>query len=615
MRDRHRAYETATAVFLLLLALVLRAWNVDSMPLFHDELSALSRAEFDDFSSLIAHGVVPDAHPAFAQVLLWIWSPFVDGSNGLLRLPFLLMGWGAVVVIWRLVDLASDRFRANLTAAVLAAGQLFILNSDFARPYAPGMLFVALYALAWYRWVVERRRTTMAFVGMALWMALAAYTHYFSLLTVTAIWISGWFYVRRLKPLHYVANAGLAFLLFSPHLGIFFTQLGYGGIGGPGGWLRPPESADVVDWFAEVFNFNIFLSCVAVVSWVFGIVKYVAVGYSRDKLSVVLWFWFAITIATGLVYSYAVNPVMHIMTLVFAFPFVVAAAAWPWKTDDLRLKVGVPLLVAAITSYALIFERDHYEAVAHQPFDFAADALSDRPDAFHAIAVNPAYLEYTFERRDETAKSADVNFYVDSASMQTRVNALAAFEGSGYVSDGRHPALDAFALRKYPHVEERVEGYTFTGWVFTEGVDNQSEYLAPLALRTEPHRGDDEFLNILKTSVDTIELNFAHELRTVVDFTSTPPANLHVVYHLRRGEENFHWSSVKPAGGAEMGGRFTMVHNLLLWDVFSRREAMAGVEVSIYLWNPDRKEFALSGFEVLRVKANPNRYGLVHRRP
>src|SRR5690554_873715 len=197
MRKHLGSYDTVVAVVVLVAALILRLWNLGTIPLLHDELSSLVRVDFASFGEMLEKGVAIDAHPALTQAFLWWWAPLTEGNNFALRLPFVLCGWGAVVVMWRFVDLAGDRFRANLVAAVLGAGQLFIFHSEMARPYGPGLLFTTLYTLSWYHWISGRNRSKRNLVAMAFWMALAAYTHYFALLTVGVVWLCGLIYARK----------------------------------------------------------------------------------------------------------------------------------------------------------------------------------------------------------------------------------------------------------------------------------------------------------------------------------------------------------------------------------------------------------------------------------
>ncbi|MFM7902465.1 MAG: hypothetical protein ACKPAD_10825, partial [Bacteroidota bacterium] len=49
---------------ILLLALALRVYGLTAFSLSNDELSALTRLQFNSFTQLIQDGVYPDFHPA-----------------------------------------------------------------------------------------------------------------------------------------------------------------------------------------------------------------------------------------------------------------------------------------------------------------------------------------------------------------------------------------------------------------------------------------------------------------------------------------------------------------------------------------------------------------------
>ena len=73
--------------------------------------------------------------------------------------------------------------------------------------------------------------------GFVVFSALAAYNHYFSLLFVTVLGISGLFLVNRKSLLAYLLSGLAILVLYIPHLPIIFAQAEKGTIGG---WLGEP---------------------------------------------------------------------------------------------------------------------------------------------------------------------------------------------------------------------------------------------------------------------------------------------------------------------------------------------------------------------------------------
>jgi len=68
-------------LIILLLAALLRFYNYAGWSLSNDELSALSRLQFDSFGEMIRQGVMlGDFHPAGVQVFLWFWVKVFGNS-------------------------------------------------------------------------------------------------------------------------------------------------------------------------------------------------------------------------------------------------------------------------------------------------------------------------------------------------------------------------------------------------------------------------------------------------------------------------------------------------------------------------------------------------------
>ena len=59
----------------------------------HDELSALSRLQYDNIYDVVKYGVMlGDTHPAGVQVFLYYWIKFGGTSEVWVKLPFILSG-------------------------------------------------------------------------------------------------------------------------------------------------------------------------------------------------------------------------------------------------------------------------------------------------------------------------------------------------------------------------------------------------------------------------------------------------------------------------------------------------------------------------------------------
>jgi len=77
----------------LVFAAIMRLWNIDHWTFTNDELSALSRLQFDSWTEILEHGIkANDAHPAGTQFFLYVWTSIFGTSEIAVRLPFVAFG-------------------------------------------------------------------------------------------------------------------------------------------------------------------------------------------------------------------------------------------------------------------------------------------------------------------------------------------------------------------------------------------------------------------------------------------------------------------------------------------------------------------------------------------
>ena len=93
-------YEYLLLLFIVLVGSILRFWDYGNIPFMHDELSALSRLQFNNFNDLIREGVMlGDTHPAGVQVFLYYWTALVGTSEIMVKLPLLIQLSGGMIII------------------------------------------------------------------------------------------------------------------------------------------------------------------------------------------------------------------------------------------------------------------------------------------------------------------------------------------------------------------------------------------------------------------------------------------------------------------------------------------------------------------------------------
>lgn len=344
-------------LIILVVSVVLRMFNFSEIPFTHDEFSALDRLDFDSFSALINEGVKIDGHPAGVQVFLFYWSKIFGISEQALKFPFVVFGVLAVYFTYLIGKRWFNETVGLLTAAVVSSLQYTIMFSQIARPYISGLLF-SLMMVYYLTKLIQKPEKNFYLNGILFIIsgALCAYNHHFSLLFAAMVGISGVFFIKREFLLKYILFGIAIFILYIPHLNIFFYQLSLGGVEQ---WLAKPKPDFLIHFISFVFNH----------SWILMLtILGIALGFVFAKKSVKInWkvyllfiIWFILPFAIGYFYSVNFSAVLHYSVLIFSFTFVLYLIYGHLPNCKPKTNLILVSIVLISGLYSLIFERQHY---------------------------------------------------------------------------------------------------------------------------------------------------------------------------------------------------------------------------------------------------------------
>jgi hypothetical protein len=241
--------ETFGIFLLLALGIAFRLIPLGQYQFSHDELSALSRTVYGNFSDEIMYGVqLNDTHPALIQVFLFYWVKLFGYSEIAIKLPFLLCGIAAIALIYRF----GHRFFSYKTglsaAAIVSMSFIFLLYSSYARMYITGVLFCLMMLYATYSIAFGAEDKRKQYLLFVLSCTLAAYNHHMSCFFAASVAALALFYVPKERRKPYLLACLGAVLLYLPHLSVTLYQFSIGGIGASsGGWLTPPRNTEI--WY------------------------------------------------------------------------------------------------------------------------------------------------------------------------------------------------------------------------------------------------------------------------------------------------------------------------------------------------------------------------------
>jgi hypothetical protein len=290
---------------------------MDHHGLSNDELSAWLRTKYDTFPDLINFGVkTGDMHPAFYQVLLWIWVHVFGDTEFALRFLSLLFYLLTMVLLYRIGSEFYSKMSAILLVAICVGLTFTILNTTFARPYNSGVFFLLL---AFYGILKSKKGSGVNWkhiVIMVIGFSGAMYSHYFAFLTAVVIGITGIFYLKWNHSKSLLVAGVLAVILFIPHLSITFHQLAVGGLQ----WLAKPTYLWPIDFMYLFFNDSWLLFAIILGLTILNIVWNKSKSINSEQVFIltipILTFILAFSI------SHVFTPILRDVAMVFIIPFL-----------------------------------------------------------------------------------------------------------------------------------------------------------------------------------------------------------------------------------------------------------------------------------------------------
>ncbi len=409
------AHVSSLLMLILLVASVLRLWGLTAFSLSNDELSALSRLQFDSVAEVIEQGVYVDFHPAGVQLFLYYWTMVFGFSEIAVRLPFALMGIGSVYFVYRIGHLWFGHPSGLLAAAAIAVLEYPVLYSQIARPYSPGLFFSLLATFFWTSALFKKnepedKANWTYFLGFALTVSACMYIHYFSFIFAGLLCFAGLFFLRKTTLLPYLIAGGAIVLLYIPHIDIFFHQLSKGGVGGSEGWLGPPGDDALGRYLDYCFNDSSRLKLLYFII-VSGTILLYRKEVKLQRFHLLALLFFATPFAIAYYYSIWNNPVFQFSVLLFSFPYLLLllfSFIHP-SAGSLTVRFLVVVVLAG-GFYSTVYEKHYYSTPHFTEFRGIANRVKELDTRFggenitKTISVfSPYYINYYLEKTNHNA--------------------------------------------------------------------------------------------------------------------------------------------------------------------------------------------------------------------
>lgn len=608
---------------IVLLGAILRFYNYFDIPFTHDEISALLRTDFPNFSTLIEEGVKKnDFHPAGIQVFLYYWVQLVGYSEWIVKLPFTLASIASIYLGFQIGKKWRNETVGLLFAVFLATTQYTVMYGTIARPYASGLFFVLVLVNAlinmsqvqhfWRNWIV------FVIAG-----TLCAYNHHYSLFVAGLIGFIGVF----LMPLKLVGKYILAvvpiFILYLPHLPILSYQMGIGGVGGENGWLGPPRDTFLLEYLSYLFHFSIWPIIICGIIFIYGLFN-ADISRSYLKFLLISCSIFFIPIALGYYYSVHINPIIQYSILIFSHVFLYGILFGHFKNLS-PLKNGIIISVVVLVNCStLIFTRKHFElyysSIHEKVVDDLIDYRTKTPNLPATIDGNWGMRKFysqqngpepTYRKLEAFESQNRFISYLDSVSKKSDHFYYAAISSSD-------PVLIPIIQHFFPSIEQQNNYNGGSTYLFSKHKpSHQIEHLRysaqqwrlenTLILTKSPDHffildsihefGPAKILNYAATishssnyltiRVPLKEIDSTHELMIVTQF--------------EHNDSIFQWQASSSLHQLNNGFCNELVHSVRLFDLSNFKK----VNLKIYVWNKTKKRIEFKDIIINERKGNP----------
>lgn len=615
------------AVFIIIGA-GLRFYGFSEWSLSNDELSALSRTNFDSFSELIDMGIWVDGHPALIQIFEFYWVQLFGSSVFALRFPFVLMGIGSCIYFYRLLSELLHTNAAIFGLALFAANYQFVLYAQIARPYTAGLFFIIAFSFYLFRFLKSSETRGNA-AGIILFGLAASLTHYVAALTAVLIYLSASIYWNKKNWKAYFLLAIAIVVLYTPHLPITLNHLSIGGVS----WL-PKPSPDYLERFLDYFFQN------SIVFQLILLATLIAIGVKKG-LTVQ---WRPIVIAAFIFFScfyiayyYSLNqtPILQFSVLIFASPFLlVLVASLISEKANSKLIIGLSSVLLLAGSYSLLAKNEIYTKKPFANFKSVAEnsvTLTQELGKENVLnisnASNPFYLEY-YTSKIDSAFEYDIKT-IDNSTNISAIRDLIQNSEKEYVmiayANSVVPAeIHEFAKQKYPVIYFHQRYFNSDIIVYRKGDLKRETSFTSSYLTDSKWDVNNVFLQDSIFFSDSLAfhqsketpyaLTYKDTLGSFVDenhkyltisaqLFSENMVDVSLVFNVNRGDSVVFWrgTNAKPYFTKDKWYHFLYVFekpaNLLPTD-----------DVVIYFWNPNKEELYIDEFKMYNFSDSDYNY-------
>ncbi|MFN4234340.1 MAG: glycosyltransferase family 39 protein [Bacteroidia bacterium] len=412
MKDK--SYINWYLIFLIVCGAIIRFYNLANLSLSNDELSALSRLQFNSWSDIFYYGVGIDYHPAGIQFLLYIITSLFGFSELAIRIPFALMGIFSIILIYQIGKIWFNKQVGLIAAAFLTFLEFPILYSQIIRPYSSGLFFSLGMIFCLSKLInSDSKNKILYMLGYSLFTAACMYNHYFSFLFAAIVGFTALIIGKEKRT--YIFFGGIfSILLFVPHIQMTIYQLSKGGLSD---WLEIPKFSVLYKHLFFIFNESWIIISLVIVSFTINLYLNKEILFQNNRFRIISFFWFIIPVLIAFFYSKYINPVFQHSILIFSFPFLILFISSFITFTNSKLFTVQFFAISFILVSSTLFEKRYYKSTHFAQFKEVTNTLCMLQNklgkdniTFTANLHNPYYIQYYLKKNNCKIKFKSYEF-------------------------------------------------------------------------------------------------------------------------------------------------------------------------------------------------------------
>lgn len=458
-------------VLILVLCAVFRFIPLPDYQFTFDELSGLSRTFFNSFGDLIESGVkTTDTHPALVQILIFYLTKIFGYANWLVKLPFLLFSFGAIIYAYFFSLRNFSKQAAIFSAIIFSFSLIFVFYAPIARMYISGVFFSVALLFYFFEIFFLKQTKKINYFFFGLFALLSALNQHINALFAFTLCVSGFLLCPNPSPKergavspfkNYIITCLIIVVCYLPHLPVTLYQLNVGGIGfEQGGWLPKPAPDAIFSFLKVLFGTGksyLVLAALIVLSMVLN----KKINFQKQQWLLLILFLFNYFI----VYFYSIYraPVFQNSVMLFSGAGMVLFAASLINFKNNYVFYTAAFLLSFTLIYETYFKKEYYtqcvKTVYEQQFERTVHYKKlhgDKQVYPFFLDTEEAMLKLYFSKY---RSNFDYKTSFDTAvsSMKKFSRFVASLNGDYVVLASAFPAQQAVVKEHFPYLIENTQ--------------------------------------------------------------------------------------------------------------------------------------------------------------